>query len=150
MRRQLLLAAALAALASPALAHQRVSDLTNCASMTRESRMQALQGRIDMLETRLETLESKLEDFSAQRRQALDEAETRIEDAAHDGSLSQAKIDAEVSRAIARAGAEARTVARSASAAHNEMISVKAQMQALQVQLHALAMAQPSTTDAPG
>jgi polyhydroxyalkanoate synthesis regulator phasin len=149
MYRQLMLAAALAALASPALAHQHVSDPANCPSMTKESRMQALQSRIDVLETRLETLQSRMEDFSAQRRQALDEAKTHIEDVARDTSLSQSKIDSEVSHALARAESEAKTVARSSSAAHNEMISVKAQMQALQVELHALAMAQPST-DNPG
>ena len=149
MRRQLVLAAVLVALASPALAHQRVSDPANCPSMSKESRMQALEGRIETLETRLETLESRMEDFSAQRRQALDEAKTRIEDVARDASLSQSKIDAAVSRAIAHADAEAKTAARSASAAHNEMISVKAQMQTLQVELHALAMTR-SPTEAPG
>lgn len=150
MRRQLLLVAALVALASPALAHQHVTPAADCPTMSKESRMQALESRIETLESRLETLESRMEDFSAQRRQALDDAKTRIEEAARDASLSQSKIDSEVSRAIARADSVAKTVARSASAAHNEMITVKAQMQSLQTQLHALAMAPATIPADPG
>jgi chromosome segregation ATPase len=150
MHRYLMLAAALAAMTTaPALAHQRVTPAADCPSMSKESRMQTLESRIETLESRLETLESRMEDFSAQRRQALDDAKSRIEEVARDASLGQSKIDSEVSRALARADAVARTVARSASAAHNEMVSVKAQMQTLQTELHTLAMTQPSA-DAPG
>lgn len=152
MRHLLMLATAAAALAAmPAVAHQRIADNPlNCPSLSRETRMQAIESRIETLESRLETLDSKLESFDTDRRDALEEAKTRIEQAAHDSSMSQGEIDKQVAAALAQADARAKSATQSASAAHAEIKSVKAQMQGLQQQLHALARGAGTEADKAG
>ncbi len=125
--------------AAPAVAHQRDSAALNCPSTAQQSRVRHIQERIDALQARLDALDSRLEGFDSSRRDALDEAKTRIEAAAHDASLSTEQINREAARAIARADARARSVARSASAAHAEMTSLKGRMQSLEQELHTLA-----------
>ena len=149
MRQQLLIALAAMVLAAPsAQAHQRDPAPLNCPSTSHESRMRAIQERIESLQARLEALDSKLEDFNSDRRDALDEAKSRIEQAARNPSLSPAEIKKQVDRALSQADARAKSVTRSASAAHSEMTSLKGKMQSLEQQLHTLASRSEASADA--
>ena len=140
MRHLIVLALAAATVAAaPAVAHQRDSAALNCPSTAQENRVHRIQERIDALQARLDELDSRLEDFDSVRRDALDEAKERIEEAARDSSLSPAQMDREVAHALAAADAKAKSSTRSASAAHAEIKTVKAQMQSLQQELHVLA-----------
>ncbi len=140
MRHLIVLALAAATVAAaPAVAHQRDSAALNCPSTAQENRVHRIQERIDALQARLDELDSRLDDFDSNRRDALDEARTRIEQAARNPSLSPEQISKEVARAVAHADARAKSVAHSASAAHAEMTSVKGRMQSLEQELHTLA-----------
>ncbi len=148
MRRQLLIALAAMVLASPsAHAHGRDSAALNCPSTAHENRIRVIHERIESLQSRLEALDSKLDDFNSDRRDALAEAKSRIEEAARNPSLSPAEAKKLVDRALARADARAKSVTRSASAAHSEMISLKGRMQSLEQQLHTLASRNEASAD---
>ena len=140
MRRQLPIALAAMVLAAPcAHAHGRDSTALNCPSTAHENRIHAIQERINALQARFEALDSRLEDFNSYRRDALDQAKARIEEVARNPLLSPAEARKQVDRALAQADAKAKSVTRSASAAHSEMTSLKGKMQSLEQQLHTLA-----------
>ena len=147
--RLLLIMATAAALGGVgAAAHTRdKADKLNCPSASRTQRVQAIESRIEGLESRLEALDSRLEAIDSDRRQALDDAKARIEEAARSDSFNQTQLDAAVASALTTADGRAKVAAAGTNAAQAEITSVKAQMQALKQQLRALASRKPPEAD---
>ncbi len=140
--RQLLImvtaAATLGAVGASAHTHDK-ADKLHCPSTSRAMQVQAIESRIEGLEGRLEALDSRLEAIDSERRAALDDAKSRIEQAARSEAFSQSDLDDAVAAALSAADGRAKSAAAGANAALAEIASVRAQMQGLKQRLRSLA-----------
>jgi len=134
-------ALAAVALAAPESLQAKASD-TDCPStQVSAERMQAVEDRIASLDARLQELNALLDSQADARREALNDTETRIREAVHQGELSPEEVDAAVASAIAEANARAQASANAAIAVRRSMEAVRAEMDALDRQVHSMAAA---------
>ena len=143
--------AAFAALAAVALSTPAsVRANTDCPSAhAAAERSQVMDEQIEQLDARLGELDSLLDEQTNARREALNEAEERIQEAVRHPGASQQDIDSAVARAVADANARAVVSAKTSIALHRSMAAVRAQMEALSHQMHAMAEPTPASPAAP-
>ncbi len=147
--------AALAAVAMSAPASVRANtagDVDCPSARAAAERTQAIDEQIERLDAKLEALDSMLDGQAGARREALSQAEERIQEAVRHPGASPQDIDSAVARAVADANAKAVVTAKTAIALHDAMVAVRAQMEALGHQMHAMAdppRASPATPAVP-
>ena len=143
-------ALAAVALSAPASVRANTAGDVDCPSAhTAAERTQAMDAQIEQLDARLEELDSLLGEQTSARREALNEAEERIQEAVRHPGASQQDIDSAVAHAVADANARAVISAKTSIALHKSMAAVRAQMEALSHQMHAMAEPAPASPAAP-